>query len=83
MLTVDFEELTLELKEGTVKHVGAPRTAATVKCYDVTAVEAREFGDRLKVAVEDDEGNTVEIALDGTEADRLVAELSALREKAE
>lgn len=78
MLTIDFEHLTLELQDGTVKHVGAPRTAATVKCYDVVESEARSFGDRFKIAVADDEGNTVELALDPAEIERLATQLEDL-----
>jgi len=64
MLTLDFENLTLEFEDGTLKHVGAPDTAATAKLYHAETVEARAFGDdRVKVAAEDGEGNQVEIAL--------------------
>ncbi len=83
MLTLDFENLILEFKEGTVKHVGASNTAATVKLYDVTAPEAREFGDRVKLAFADDEGNTVEVALDPADATDLAGALSRLGSQSE
>ena len=64
MLTVDFDSLTVELKEGVVKNVGPANTSATVKLYDVTEAEARAFGDkRVKLVFADDEGNEVEVAL--------------------
>jgi hypothetical protein len=64
MLTVDFDSLMLELKDGVVKNVGPANTSASVKLYDVEEAEAREFGDkRVKLAFADDEGNEVEVAL--------------------
>lgn len=64
MLTVDFDSLMLELKDGVVKNVGPATTSATVKLYDVTEAEARAFGDkRVKLVFADDEGNEVEVAL--------------------
>ena len=64
MLTVDFDSLMLELKEGVVKNVGPANTDATVKLYDVEEAEAREFGDkRVKLVFADAEGNEVEVAL--------------------
>lgn len=64
MLTVDFDSLMLELKEGAVKNVGPANTAATVKLYGVTEAEARAFGDkRVKLVFADDEGNEIEVAL--------------------
>jgi hypothetical protein len=64
MLTLDLDEFMLELKEGSIKHVGPTNKAATVKLYDVEGLEVREFGDeRVKLAFSDDEGNEVEIAL--------------------
>ena len=71
MLTVDIDEFVLELDEGTVKHVGASNTSATVKLYDIGRAEAREFGDRVKLACEDEGGNEVEIALDPDRASEL------------
>ncbi len=64
MLTLDLENFTVEFEDGTLKHVGAPDTGATVKLYHAENAEARAFGDdRVKIAAEDGEGNEVEIAL--------------------
>ena len=64
MLTLDLDEFMLELKEGSIKHVGPTNKAATVKLYDVEGLEVREFGDeRVKLVFTDDEGNDVEVAL--------------------
>jgi len=64
MLSVDFERLMFELKEGAIKHVGPSDRTATVKLYDVEGVEVREFGDkRVKLAFTDEDGNEVEVAL--------------------
>jgi hypothetical protein len=73
MLTLDIERFMFELKEGTLKHVGASNKTATAKLYDVEGVEAREFGDeRVKLAFTDEDENEVEVALD-PEAAREVA----------
>jgi hypothetical protein len=79
MLTVDFDSLMLELKEGVVKNVGPANTSATVKLYDVTEAEAREFGDkRVKLVFADAEGNEVEVALFPEHAEAIRAELEGL-----
>jgi hypothetical protein len=82
MFTIDIDEFMVELKEGTLKHVGASNKSATAKLYDVEAVEVREFGDeRVKVSCEDDGGNEVEIALDPTEARAVAREIDRLEEE--
>ena len=74
MFTLETESFAFELKEGTVKHVGASTAAATAKLYEVTAAESRAFGDeRVKLAFEDGEGNEVEVALFPEEAAELRA----------
>ncbi|MEF8868971.1 MAG: hypothetical protein V5A85_10685 [Haloarculaceae archaeon] len=79
MLTVDFDSLMLELKEGVIKNVGPANTDATVKLYDVEAAEAREFGDeRVKLAFADGEGNEVEVALFPEEAAAIRAGIEEL-----
>jgi hypothetical protein len=79
MLTVDFDSLMIELKEGVVKNVGPANTDATVKLYDVEEVEAREFGDeRVKLAFADGEGNEVEVALFPEQASAIRAGLEEL-----
>ena len=79
MLTLDLDGFMVELKEGTVKHVGTSNTDATVKLYDVESVETREFGDeRVKISCEDDGGNEVEIALDPADALSVASEIERL-----
>jgi hypothetical protein len=81
MLTIDLEEFMFELKEGTLKHVGASNNAATVKLYDIEEVEVREFGDQRKIACRDDGGNEVELALDPDTAEELAAGIEQLAEE--
>jgi hypothetical protein len=82
MLTLEFEDLMFELQEGTLKHVGMNRKAATVKLYHVEEADAREFGDsQVKLAFGDGEGNEVEVALDPDAAAALSAEIERLREE--
>jgi|APHM01.1.fsa_nt_gi hypothetical protein len=79
MLTLDLENFMVEFEDGTLKHVGASDTAATVKLYHADDAEAREFGDdHVKLTAEDGEGNEVTVAL-GPEALRsLRSDLRAL-----
>lgn len=81
MFTIDFDDLMLELEGGTVKHVGAPTSSASAKLYHVTEAEVREFGDRVKLVFDDDEGNHVEVAVDPEVAERLVTDVERLREE--
>lgn len=82
MLTVQFDDLMLELEDGAVKHVGPKTTGATVKLYHVEDCEARAFGDsQVKVAFADGEGNEVEVALDPEAAERVAADVERLREE--
>jgi len=84
MFTLDMDSFAFELKEGTVKHVGASNAGATAKLYDVTEVESRAFGDeRVKLAFADGEGNEVEVALFPEEAAELRAGLEALAEESD
>jgi len=69
MLTLQLENFMVELKEGTLKHVGTSNKSATVKLYDVESVAVDEFGDeRVKITLHDDGDNDVEVALDPEEA---------------
>jgi len=80
MLTLDLDGLMIELKEGTVKHVGASNASAEAKLYDVEGVDVRTFGDeRVKVGFDDGEGNEVEVALFPDEAEALLAGLETVR----
>jgi hypothetical protein len=82
MLTLDLDDLTLELQDGTVKHVGASDTAATVKLYHVESAEARAFGDsQVRLAFDDGEGNEVEVALDPQTVESLADGVESLREE--
>jgi len=82
MFTLDFEEFMVELKEGTIKHIGASNKTVTAKLYDVTEAEVREFGDeRVKISCRDESGNEVEIALDPTEAKTVAHELGQLEDE--
>ena len=82
MLTIDLDDFMFELKEGTLKHVGASNNTATVKCYDIESLEVREFGDeRIKVACKDDGGNLVEVALAPEQARQLARELTTLEDE--
>jgi hypothetical protein len=82
MLTVDFDDLMLELDEGTIKHVGASNKSATAKLYHVQAATAREFGDsQVKLAFDDGEGNEVEIALDPDVLVDLADQIESVRDE--
>jgi len=79
MLALDLKNVAVEFEEGSLKHVGAPTTSATVKLYHLSGVEARAFGDeRVKIAAEDGEGNDVEIALAPEDLHGLRADLREL-----
>jgi hypothetical protein len=79
MLSLQLSDFMVELKEGSIKNVGPPNKTATAKIYDVVDAEAREFGDeRVKVAVEDEEGNVVHVALDPAEASQVARDIEAL-----
>jgi len=79
MLTLDIDQFMLELKRGTLKHVGASNKSATAKLYDVEGVEVREFGDeRVKLACTDDGDNEIEVALDPAQARGVRSEIERL-----
>jgi hypothetical protein len=81
MLTLDLDQFMLELKEGSIKHVGPTNKAATVKLYDVEGLEVREFGDeRVKLVFSDDEGNDVEVALFPEQASEVARGIGALED---
>jgi hypothetical protein len=84
MLTIDLDDFTFELKDGTLEHVGASNRAATVKLYDVEGVDVREFGDqRIKIACEDESGNEIEVALTAEQARELVRGIELLEADSE
>jgi hypothetical protein len=79
MLALELEDFHVELTEGTISTVGAPRKAATAKLFDVTDLEARAFGnDRVKIVCADGEGNELQVALDDEQAAALAERLTTL-----
>ena len=69
-----------QLKEGAIHNIGASNKAATVKLYDVAAVEGRAFGDeRVKLVARDDSGNEVEVALFPDELESLLNDIETVR----
>jgi len=85
MLSLQLEEFMIELKEGSIKNVGAPNKAATAKLYDIESAAVRTFGDeRLKFSFADEDGNEVEVALSPEDAEAIAEavpdELEALSE---
>jgi hypothetical protein len=79
MFTLDFDRFMIELKEGTLEHVGASNKSATAKLYDVEVVDIRTFGgERVKITFEDDGGNEVEVALDPPKAREIASEIESL-----
>ncbi|MXR52622.1 hypothetical protein GRX03_13530 [Halovenus sp. WSH3] len=81
MLTIDLDDFMFELKEGTVKHVGASTNSAAVKLYDIGETEVREFGDQLKITCSDDSGNEIELALDPADAREIARGVEQLSEE--
>lgn len=76
MLTLQLEEFMMELKDGSIKHVGTTNKSASVTLYDVGEFEARPFGDeRIKLVFADEEGNDVEVALDPEDAATLAEDI--------
>lgn len=79
MLALDIDEFAIELKDGSVKNVGATNKRATAKLFDVAEATAREYGgDRVKVVASDDAGNEVQLALSAGAAAALADDLAAL-----
>ena len=84
MITLDLDDFMFELKEGTLKHVGAPNRSATAKLYDIETVSVREFGDeRVKLGFEDGDGNEVEVALFPGEAREVAAGIERLEDESD
>lgn len=84
MLSLQLSEFMVELKDGAIKNVGPPNKTATAKIYDVVEAEAREFGDeRVKIAVEDEEGNVVHVALPPDAASEVADDVRALEDDSE
>lgn len=82
MLTLRLDNFHIELKDGSVKNVAAPDKAAEVKLYDVEALEVSEFGDeRIKLAVGDEDGNAVEVALFPDQARTVARRIESLADE--
>ena len=82
MLTLNIDDVMLELKDGAFKHVGPSNKTATVKLYDVEGVDVREYGDkRVKLAFEDSDGSEVEVALFPEQAEAVAEGLALLRDE--
>jgi hypothetical protein len=79
VLSLQLEEFMIELKNGSIKNVGAPNKSATAKLYDVTDAETRAFGDeRVKLSFADEEGNEVEVALPPAKARTIARGIESL-----
>lgn len=84
MLSLQFEEFMLELKDGSIKNIGASNKQATAKLYDIVESEAREFGDeRVKLAFTDEDDNVIEVALDPSDASAIASEIESLEESSQ
>lgn len=82
MLSLQLEDFMVELKEGSIKNVGAANKSATAKLYDVDAIDVREFGDeQVKLAFTDESGNEVEVALFPGQASEVARGIELLEEE--
>ena len=82
MLLLDLDDLTFELNDGAIEHVGASDRTAEVKLFDADGVEAREYGDRrVKLVFEDEEGSEVTIALAPSQASEVARGIETLEEE--
>ncbi len=76
MMTISIDDFMLELKDGSIKNIGAATKTGTIKLYDVTETTARKFGDdRAKLAFDDADDNHVEVAIPGDAIPDLIATL--------
>jgi len=81
MLTLQLDEFMVELKDGAIKNVGPSNKSAAAKLFDVTAAEAREFGDkRVKLVFEDEDGNEVQVALFPEDVRSIVSDVAAMED---
>lgn len=82
MLNVNVSDFMIELKDGSIKNVGAPTKSAEAKLFDPETVEVREFGDsQVKITAEDASGNEVQIAMLADQFEDVLADANALREE--
>jgi len=82
VLNLNLSEFMIELKDGSIKNVGAPTKAAEAKLFDVDDATVREFGDsQVKLVATDDSGNEVQVALLADQFEALLEEGETLREE--
>lgn len=80
MLNLNLRDFTIELRDGSVRNVGAPNKSAEAKLFDVESVEVRAFGDsRVKLVAADADGNEVQVALTPAQATRVQEDVESLR----
>lgn len=82
MLNLSIDQFMVSFKDGSIENVGAPNKSSTAKLFDIESVEVREFGDsQAKVVAHDDEGNEIQIALFPEQVERIVDDVTSLREE--
>ncbi|WP_439028735.1 hypothetical protein [Haloarchaeobius sp. DT45] len=82
MLALQLSDFMLELKDGSIKNVGPANKSGSAKLFDVSAAEAREFGDkRVKFVFSDDDGNEVQVALFPEQVRTLLDDVEELEEE--
>jgi hypothetical protein len=84
MLNLNLDQFMIELKDGSIKNVGATNKAASAKLFDAESVEARAFGDsQLKITATDASGNEVQIALFPEQAETIAEDIESIREESQ
>lgn len=79
MLNLIVDSFMVELKDGSIRNVGAPNKSATAKLLHVEDVEAREYGDsRVKIVATDAEGNEVHVAVSPEQAASIADDIETL-----
>jgi hypothetical protein len=82
VLNVNVSDFMIELKDGSIKNVGAPTKSAEAKLFDPDDVAVREFGDsQVKITAEDESGNEVQIAMLADQFEDLLADANDLHEE--
>jgi hypothetical protein len=82
VLNINLSEFMIELKDGSIKNVGASNKSAEAKLFGPEEVEVREFGDsQVKVVATDESGNEVQIAMLADQFEAVLADANALHEE--
>jgi len=82
VLNVNISDFMVELKDGSIKNVGAPNKSAEEKLFDPARVDVREFGDsQVKLVAEDESGNEVQVAMLADQFEDVLADANALHEE--